>query len=398
MLSFPFSFFFFFFFFFSKSLPARVTINNMRMTNSSGWNSSRTPAFDLWFLSNSSFVAFSSSSTIPVSPIESYLTTRIATNVTNVISLVIPSSASNESQVYVAIDNRPFGGRAPLPGATVTVSWDDFQWITGTDVTRFSNRCGQRTIHTGPNQAMFGDLNDASLLSSRAVGSATIISSTGTAQYAAYVFDQANRDAFLATGAFSINGTNGVACQNGTACSLPVSGPAYLVLGASGSGSVTYRYAMGDGVSGMCSPSSTPSTTTTATTTSTTTSTVTPATNATTTTSAATTTTTTTTTAAPTTTAPSTTTATTTTGAANSTTTQPSSDTTATTATDGESSTTASTDNASTAGSETSGGSDSATGSVASTSAGTDDVGLASSPLVAGAALSIGVAAACVLF
>lgn len=44
---------------------------------------------------------------------------------------------------YIVFDHRAKGGRTPDPGSTVTIAWDDFQWVTNNgDPWPFTSSCG----------------------------------------------------------------------------------------------------------------------------------------------------------------------------------------------------------------------------------------------------------------
>jgi hypothetical protein len=230
----------------------------MRMTNNSGWTTGA-PSFDIWLLSASVFASYSAGASEEVKPIEGWLTTRATIKSTDWTNIYIPTTATNDSHVFISIDNRPYGGNAPLPGSSVTVSWDDIQWVTGDAVRTFNGPCGTITINSGPGQAMYAQLGSGvSMIDVKATGVAT-----PSARFAAYIFDQANLDLYLDNGNYSLNGTNGVICQNDTICKVANSGTWFFVLGCDGSGSVKYNYAFGASIGAPCVTTTTTTTTTT---------------------------------------------------------------------------------------------------------------------------------------
>jgi hypothetical protein len=229
------------------SLPARVTASGFRLAANAGWTQ-RAPAFDLYLLTDAEYTSRYTTSQA-FAPIESTLLTQrvVATTAESVVELALPSSLSAAQQVYFVVDNRPNGGRAPDPGASVTVAWDDFRWVTDASRLNLTSACGNRTVNTGPGQALtFGPLDDTPV---GVTAIATATATTATAQLAAFIFDATNVQTYLAGGQFSTTPPRiGVICSSGVRCSTPfVPGTSlFFVLGASGSGRVTSTYRVND--------------------------------------------------------------------------------------------------------------------------------------------------------
>jgi hypothetical protein len=187
---------------------------------------------------------------VQITPIESWLTTRATINSPNWTNLYIPTTATTDSHVFISIDNRPYGGHAPRPGTTVTVKWDNIRWVTGKAVTQLNGQCGKITIDSGPGQAMYAEIGTGVNVKANGVA-------TPSAKFAAYILDQTNLDLYLDYGRFSLDGTNGVVCQNDTVCKVANNGTWFFVLGCDGSGSVKYNYVFGASIGAPCATTTT---------------------------------------------------------------------------------------------------------------------------------------------
>lgn len=75
--------------------------------------------------------------------------------------LVIPASGT----WYIVFDNRPRGGRTPDVGATVTISWSKFEWVSSSAVQQLpaTPLCGSRNVYSGPDQYAYYYFADAQI-------------------------------------------------------------------------------------------------------------------------------------------------------------------------------------------------------------------------------------------